>query len=385
MPDSKVSPPSRQSAGPQAERLVSHLFTEAGWRVEPGGHGRATPSPDLVVHRGDVAYAVEVKAASEGRSDRLVPLWAQAWLQAVRASGKDLRPLAVVAAPRIPSKVAERVLRFAAEYAPEATAGVIDFAGLRAFRGDSLDDLNRVGVHKPAAVRTVSGHAANVFSDLNQWMLKVLLAPELPESMLSAPRGRYRTASQLARAADVSVMSASRFVRQLQHEGFLHESSAYLELVRREELFRRWQAWAGRRVRETGFRFVLPGEPRRLLTDAVRTADGCLALFAAADALGVGFVTGVPPYVYVHQPVPGAMSDWKTMVPAGPGEAPDLIVRGATAPQSVFRGAMVRESVRVCDVVQVWLDVSGHPSRGSEQADLIRRKILEPVVQERTR
>jgi len=30
----------------------------------------------------------------------------------------------------------------------------------------------------------------------------------------------------------------------------------------------------------------------------------------------------------------------------------------------------------VSDILQVWLDVSQHPSRGKEQADLIWRKIL---------
>lgn len=77
------------------------------------------------------------------------------------------------------------------------------------------------------------------FSDLNPWMLKVLLAPELPEALLSAPRGQYRNASQLARAANVSVMSAFRFVRQLQREGYLHESAPNLNLVRREDLLSR--------------------------------------------------------------------------------------------------------------------------------------------------
>jgi hypothetical protein len=373
----------QQSAGARAERIVSELLGAAGWHVRQTG--RPGPPADFIARRGDISYAVEVKAASEGRSDRLVPLWSQAWLQAVRAAGAGLRPLAIVAAPRIPPRVAEQVLDFAAQHAPDAAAGVVDFAGLRAFRGEFLDDLSGGGEHKPAASRAVSNHAANIFSDLNQWMLKVLLAPELPEEMLSAPRGRYRNASQLARAADVSAMSASRLVRQLQREGFLHESSAYLQLVRREELFRRWHTWAGRGVREEGFRFVLPGDRRRALNRAVQAADGCLALFAAADALDIGFVRGVPPYVYVHQPVPRAQPGWKNLVPAEPGESPDLIVRGATAPCSVFRGAVVRESVRVCDVVQVWLDVSGHPSRGSEQADLIRREILEPVIRERAR
>jgi hypothetical protein len=355
------------------------VLSEAGWIVGPPAD--RSPSADFVVERGDASYSVEVKAASEGRSDRLVPLWSQAWLQAVRASGKGQRALAIVVAPRIPSRVAEQVLLFAAVYAPGAAVGVIDFEGLAAFRGDFLDDLNRAARFRPAAARAgVASDPANIFSDLNQWMLKVLLAPELPEEVLSAPRERYGNASQLARAADVSVMSASRLVRQLQREGFLHESSESLELVRREELFQRWQAWAGRRARESGFRFVPAGEPAKRIAGAAKANGGCLGLFAAADALGVGFVHGVPPHLYVRPHRPGAPG-WKNLVPAGPGEIPDVILRAADAPNSVFRGAVVRDSVPVADVLQVWLDVAGHPARGREQADIIRQKILGPVIE----
>jgi hypothetical protein len=28
----------------------------------------------------------------------------------------------------------------------------------------------------------------------------------------------------------------------------------------------------------------------------------------------------------------------------------------------------------------VWLDVSSHPSRGQEQAEMIRRRVLDPVI-----
>ena len=52
-------------------------------------------------------------------------------------------------------------------------------------------------------------------------MRKVLLAPELPDALLNAPRGQYRNASQLAGAAHVSVMSAFRLVQQLQEGGYL--------------------------------------------------------------------------------------------------------------------------------------------------------------------
>ena len=41
----------------------------------------------------------------------------------------------------------------------------------------------------------------HLFSDLNQWMLKVLLAESIPANLLSAPRARYRNPTELARAA----------------------------------------------------------------------------------------------------------------------------------------------------------------------------------------
>ncbi|HSU15873.1 hypothetical protein [Longimicrobium sp.] len=366
--------------GRWAERLLSQLFMKAGWEVVSDPLPHKPSDPDLRMRRGNADYVVEVKSASEGRSDRLIPLWSQACLQAIRAARDHDSSLAVVAAPRIPPRVAEQVLEFAAEFAPQVAAGVIDSAGLRRFRGAGVEELNSEPTHAPATRRAASPEPANIFSDLNQWMLKVLLAPEIPGAMLAAPRSRYRNAAQLARAAEVSVMSASRLVRQLQREGYLHESKPYLDLVRREELFRHWQSAGARRVKETSFRFLVRGNAQSQLARLLRGSRSCLALFAAADALDVGFVHGVPPHVYVERLRDAAGPAWNTVVPTEPGEQPDLIVREAPAPGSVFRGMVMRDSMPVCDIVQVWLDVGSHPARGVEQADLIRRKILDPVI-----
>lgn len=357
--------------GRQAEDILAESFGEAGWRVRR--------QPNMVVRRSGASYMIEVKAAPEGRSDRLIPLWSQAYLQAVRAAGDAHPPLVVVAAPRIAPRAAEQVLKFAAEYAPDAAAGVIDFVGLRLFRGPYLDSLNSADVH--VAPRFLSrGKRADLFSDLNQWMLKVLLAPEIPEGLLSAPRGRYQNASQLARAAKVSVMSAFRLVELLQREGYLAESAPYLSLVRREDLFRRWQSSAARVVREVPMRFRLPGDSRKEIKRVLSNGSACLALFAAADALHFGFVHGVPPHVYVPRLRPASFSEWKNLVAAEPGEVPDLIIRQAPAPHSVFRGMVSVDGDLVSDIIQVWLDVSSSPSRGQEQASLIRRKVLDRVI-----
>jgi hypothetical protein len=364
----------------RAESLLADMFEQAGWRVQREPH-RDAFQPDLVVRRPGVAYAVEVQAGPEGRPDRLVPLFAQAVLQSSRAAGSNAVPLAVVAAPKIARRSAEQVLKFAKEYAPDAAAGVIDFEGFRMFRGPHLEELNAEAPYLPSLAPRSKRAAGHLFSDLNQWMLKVLLAPELPEPLLSAPRGQYRNASQLAHAANVSVMSAFRFVQQLQDEGYLHESASYLNLVRREDLFGRWQASALGPIKEVLMRFLLPRDVRAQLRKMLRSGRACLALFAAADALKLGFVEGVPPYVYVERIQPSNLAAWKNLRPCEPGEPPDVILRQAAAPQSVFRAMVRPEGMAASDVLQIWVDVASHPSRGREQADLIRKRVLERIIQ----
>ncbi len=365
--------------GERAESLISQIFEHAGWRVERKDDRR--PRLDMIVRRPGVAYAVEVKAAVEGRADRLVPLFSQAVLQSLHGAVRNAAPLAVVAAPKISHVAAARVLEFAERYAPNTAVGVIDFEGLQLFRGPHLEELNALPPPKPpirSESARVSGH---MFSDLNQWMLKVLLASEVPEELLSAPRGRYINASQLARSANVSVMSAFRFVTQLQDQGYLSESGPYLNLVRREDLLRRWQAAAVRSVKEVSMRFLLRGDPRAQLRKILGGGRACLALFAAAEALQLGFVEGVPPYVFVHRIQPSNLAALKNLRHCEPNERPDLIIRQAPAPQSVFRGLVHPHGMAACDVLQVWVDVSSHPSRGREQADLIRRRVLGRVIE----
>ena len=364
--------------GQQAEGLLADIFEQAGWRVER----RPKSEIDMVVRRPDgVAYAIEVKAAIEGRADRLLPLFSQAVLQSLHGAGRKEAPLAVVAAPKISQGAAKQILEFAAHYAPDAAAGVFDFEGLRLFQGPHLEGLNAEAPRKSSIASKPPRISGYLFSDLNQWMLKVLLASEIPENLLSAPRGQYRNASQLARAANVSVMSAFRFLQHLQDEGFLSESGSYLNLVRRDELFSRWQASTVRSVKEVPMRFLLKGEPRAQLRRMLNSGRACLALFAAAEALKLGFVEGVSPYVYVERIGLASLSAWKNLRPCESGERPDLILRQAPAPQSVFRGLVRPDGMASCDVLQVWVDVSSHPSRGREQADLIRKRVLGKVIE----
>jgi len=394
------------SRGDRLEQRVADLFRRAGWKVRrqpPIGDLRA----DLLAQRGGHSYVVEVKRAPDGRRDRVLPLLAQAILQArafADRSPEPAAPLAIVGAERVSEALVGDLDRFVQQYAPDVAVGLVDMEGFQWFRGPGLDrsmNAPRARAEQRLRVRAPHGAVSHLFSDLNQWMLKVLLAPKIAPDLLQAPRGEYRNASQLAAAANVSVMSAFRFVRQLRREGFLDESSAILRLVRLDDLFRRWQAESLRPARDVPLRWVLRGDPDRQLHDALRAQVSesvasapksrrvvppprlCLGLFAAADALGLGFVHGVAPFVYLERLEPGVLDRLGLSLEA-PGDSPDVYVRVPASRESVFRAVVRRDGVPVSDAVQVWLDAGAYPSRGAEQADLIYRRVLRPL-QEKAR
>ena len=374
--------PKRADAEQAHEKALVGVFADHGWLVAPEPE---VPGPDLLVSKGRHRYAVELKSSMEGRADRVIPLLSMAILQAMHHAARSpgARPLAVVWVERLTKALRERASRFHADYAPQTAIGLIGGDGGRWFVGDGLEPL--IAEPQPLAARrkgNLPKRRHDLFSDLNQWLLKVLLAPELPGHLLNAPRGDYRTAAELAEAAQVSAMSVSRFIKRLREEGFVDESGATLRLVRRAELFRLWQAAASRAMPELPMRFLMPGGPREQLGKVVaRHPEACIGLFAAASLLDSGHVAEGLPWVYVRKLPEFPGQAWPGLVEVSPGEPLQLILKQAAAPRSVFRGAVQVRGARVSDILQVWLDVSSHPARGSEQADHLARTVLAPVME----
>jgi hypothetical protein len=177
-------------------------------------------------------------------------------------------------------------------------------------------------------------------------------------------------------------MSAFRFIEQLKREGFLHESGPLLQLVRGRELLQQWQAIYQRPARELAVRWLLPSDSPAQVSRTVKAYGErcCSALFAAAHAHGFRHVTGVPIHLYVDS-LDAAGLERMGVVTAREHEQPDLILRIPLAKESVFRAqVMVSHGHRACDILQVWLDVASYPGRGQEQADLIYRKVIEPML-----
>lgn len=377
MPDS-LSPHKHQW---HAEQYVADFFRSNHWGVEMLPHDRL--SANLIIQHGHQRFIVTVKGLSESRPDRVLPMLSMAILQAQAAAKQFVNalPLAIILVPEASLSLANRVVLFAQQYAQEMSVGVISERGEQYFSGEPFQSLNRM---PEASIRSKASRpiqAVNLFSDLNQWMLKLLLAWELPSGLLNAPKRQFKSGAELAELAQVSAMSASRFLQQLRREGYLSESSSHLQLVRREELFRRWSAASMRSSPEIPCRFVLRVPAAEHIRGLLgkHSKDACLGLFAAADELDIGHVSGVPPYVYVHKLPKVGASDWPGLMES-PSDGPDLIFKQASFPQSIFRGAVNRNGILVADIFQVWLDVMNHPTRGAEQAEQIYRRYLLPLI-----
>lgn len=359
-----------------AERHLATALQAAGWSLEPGG-GPAK----FWATKGGRRHPVLVRQARDARRQTLQALLADAILRG-RAHSSDPF-IAVVSAPSISPAMARSIERYASEVAPQQPFGYMDERGLVRLHGLGLDEV-RAEPSKRSAHRSAQARPRDPFSDLNQWLLKVLVGRSLPAKMLSIPREPVLSAAELAARGQVSVPAAWRLYSFLRDSGHLADGG---DVVMVRDLLARWRAAVQRPQQQLGARWILPGKDplgrlRKVLAD-LRTEDGqplaCLGLFAACDALGVGHVRGAPIHIYVRDAQSDVLERLGLAI-APEGQLPDLLVRVARCPEAVFRAAVEIDGVPVADVIQCWLDVSDEPARGAEQAAFLWKRVLGPAI-----
>ena len=357
-----------------------------GWKVK---------GPAL--QTGREVYLCWVEHTPEVRRERLEGALAVAVLRARAAtarSPKGPRPLAIVSAPRVSERLEARLAGFMDSAGAGVAWGIVDDAGRVLLKAGAvmLDQPAAVKPRQPPAV--VSGE---LFSDLNQWLLKVLLCDRFPSERLRRVDGApFRNASVLAEAAGVSLPVVTRLLRRLKVEGFVDSRQGFIELVRVPELLARWRDAMARAVR---------AEYRVRLKDSGSTVGRWLleqsgidphlrlvfGLFDAADLLGARHVANAPHIVYLEH------EDWQVdhkllkgidLLPVGPQDPCDFLVRVPRFPEAVFRAAVHRPDDDLgdqlvdhyTDVLQTWMDVSHHAARGSELAATIWNNLIQPCL-----
>jgi hypothetical protein len=352
---------------------------------------------DFLFQREGIWYAAAIRYVRESRRTNLEGQLAIAILQGqtyAKEEPHDPLPLAIVAAPLVTGAMLAELESFVKKFGcfnnQPLAWGVIDGRGLVRIFGSGLE-VHRLA--KPSSTaHSKHSISSNLFSDLNQWMLKVLLSHKLPVPLQLKDRDGHvlptiQSAVELARIAKVSVPHAARFLNQLRQEGFLErgEAGQWQDL---ETLFARWQAaYQIKRPLEIRTRWLLPKSDlkahleERLSKSWRQDQSVCLGLFAASARWDFPFVQAVSPHILVKCYSPDLLRSLQLTI-AEPGEAVDIFLREPIYSESVFRGVQLHDGIPIADILQCWLDLSGHPARGEEMIEMLFQQVIQPFFLE---
>jgi hypothetical protein len=366
------------------EALLTRLGLRVG-RATDATRSRSSRDLDLLGHLDDGrSFVVVVKRLGTVRHEDLVGRLAVALLQAREHSGvTGAIPLVLVALPQLTSSAVSSATAFMNRHAPEVQWGLVSFehgAYIHAPRlGVEYSDYQRARRH-----RGTPGPRAGqrLFTDLNCWMLKVLLLRDVEANWWAGPVASVSSIPALAQAANVSMPHAYRFAQTFQQADFLRVTPDGLTVVRREPLLRAWMEHhrlQPRTVMSARWTFGRPAS----LSDAFPVANAgegllppriAVAGFEACRAHGVLHTT--VPGLEVHVEASSAKATFgRDLEPCATRDA-DVTLIVSRLVQSVFRGAVVRNDVRYVDILQAALDVSVHPARGAEQAEYVLGDVL---------
>ena len=238
-----------------------------------------------------------------------------------------------------------------------------------------LDKERRVARVLPAQPKRAS---VRLFSDLNRWLLKVLLLAEAPLELWGGPRLPVLSGRGLSQAADVSPEMVRRFMNAFEEQDFLRKTANGLRIVRRSALLELWRADDALDIRAGVYVRRMMGSAGSLqelvrlqgFADAVVVAgfEACrlLAVLHAATAATVE--------VHAIDAVADIL-DRFGLEECAPADAA-LVLLPTRHPKSVRRGALRRDGLWVADAFQAALDVLRHPARGLEQSDYLLREVL---------
>jgi hypothetical protein len=330
--------------------------------------------PDLIGHLGARRVVVAIKTMTAVRVEDLRGHLAVAVLRLRRFAERPRAiPLVVVVAPAAGPKAWAAAETFMADNAPDVGWAIFDQLGSAriAVPAAGIDVRRRAG-RDPGAKQ--GRQSVRLFSDLNSWMLKILLLPKAPDGLWGGPREVVHSPTELARVAGVSAEMAHRLVRTLEARDLLRRDRTGLHPVRIRALLDLWRT-----------EMVLGGHPplpvRWMMARPAKLEAGLqddpglvVAGFEACRQLGVLHAAAAATELHVLEPFERVLGR-RRLERCAPHEADLWLLRCAT-PTSVFRGSVAKRGLRVVDVLQAALDVAHHPDRGLEQFEYIVERVL---------
>lgn len=349
-------------------------------------------SPDLRLSHDNRLVEIEVRVVRAPRIQEVEGQLARfALRRAQQPRSRKTIDVLVLALSRFGSRLEEAVRKFTGKYAPNIGWGLIDASERAALVIPHFSlDWSRARSGPEWRPTLFERRDRKLFTDLNCWMLKILMLRNAPDDQWGGPRQAPRHPTELAHLAKVSVSKAHGFASTFQQEGYLRKSGQELRLVRLPALLEAWlQDEKNSSPKMTPVRSFLPTRtaifPEEGDAEPPLTPEACRScviggMFAAISR-GLLHASGRHlPFVHIQKPISQAMRDWK--LESCDSRDAQMILVQPLHPHSVFRGAAKRiGGAPLVDLWQVALDAVSSGPRGREQADYIVERVL--ALQER--
>lgn len=367
---------SRQAIEASVEQILRDVIP--GFRSRVPEHSIVGGRVDLMADVQGRRVVVETKRVLIPVVEDVIAKLSMGALQARRlADEMDAVPLVAVLVPSLGPKTIGAAVEFMAAHLPDAGWALVDPAGNARVRIPELG----IDIERPVAriARPQAGRSSvRLFSDLNRWLLKILLLADAPAELWGGPRQPILSSPDLSRVAGVSPEMVRRFVRAFGEQDLLRQTPRGMRLVRRSALLDLWRADEALNTRPAvPVRRMLAGSGS--LTDLSGLADfqewAVVAGFEACRLLGVLHAI-VPPRIEVHVvlPIPEVIRRLG-LEECAPADA-DLWLLPTRYSRSIRGGKVLRDGVPVVDAFQAALDVLRHPGRGQEQSEYLLKEVL---------
>jgi hypothetical protein len=233
------------------------------------------------------------------------------------------------------------------------------------------------------------------FSDLDQWLIKVLLLSplDIAHQFWGGPKGYAENAYQLSKLAGVSQMPANQWAQAMEFSGYLKRIGRKNMIPLRIEAL--IEEWIGRyRLRDNRiypFRSMFRvsnydafiGE----LFEEIRLNSEELGEFGITAHLAcklheVKHSSARSIHIYCRGDIHNVARILK-LVPSEEERKADLFLVEPKYPRSVFGGVLKKKEIPVCDILQCYLDLYYLLDRGREQAAIVYENIVSRIIRSR--
>ena len=360
----------------QKERSIQSVFVHMGCTVTQLEHTKDSDA-DFIVEIQGARYAAMVKTLTTPRTEDVIGRFSTMILQSPSTPWPpETIPILIVAVPRWGTPMAERVRSHMQEYAPHSAWALIDHV-----RGAiHLEPFTSSGESQPLVwysetplTTSPVKRNASLFTDLNMWLLKLLIYKDAPEPYRIDIPNRIENPNHLSALSDVSRRTAYTFFNGFESMDFLRiTKNKGIHIVRRSALLEMWIQEATRTPPVRSHCCSIFGELESWedLLQQAGNMSFALGGFGACRMHGALHTNAGPVWdVHIQGDILTFESLWNLQA-CGDNEAQINLIE-STRTGAIFRCINRKQSLPVVDLIQSALDVAPLPGRGREQAEHI--------------